>query len=114
MTRIIMAIAIVIALTAATEPGATFDEGTCWEADGTQGAAMPDGQCVTPADYDAMFSVENLSTIPSITNPDLAVAEEANLVDDGPASERVNGAGLVDEPESFVQYVARLHQPKAI
>ena len=44
------------------EPGATFDGGICWEADGTEGVSMLDGSCMTPADYDRLYSYDNLAT----------------------------------------------------
>lgn len=79
------------------EPGATFyEDGSCQEADGTPGQSMPDGQCVTIEDYDYLFSFEALDAIPSLTQPELSIAEEAGITsEDNPASERILGAGLV-------------------
>ena len=113
MTSIIAAIALATVLTIATEPGATFDGPTCWEADGTEGMSTYYGQCVTPADYDALFSYANLSTIPSAHDPSTSIAEEAGLVDDGPASERILGVGVA-VPFTFAGDVHSLHWPKAI
>ncbi len=111
-------VAVLLALPAAAyadivyEEGATFDGGLCWEADGTEGFTTPDGQCVTPADYAEMFSYENLSQIPSLTNPELSIAEEAGITPDSlPADERLLGVGLVERPATFRQLVAWAHQP---
>jgi len=71
------------------EEGATFNGGICWEADGTQGLAVPDGQCITPADYDIMFGYDNLSTVPTQYpfDGDTSVAEAAGIIRDSiPAS----------------------------
>jgi hypothetical protein len=109
----IIAIALVVLTSMFTidlEPGATFDGGVCWEANGTEGMSMPDGQCMTPADYDAIFSFENLDSIPSLTpGSTQSLAAEAGLVDDGPASERMLGEGLVTVPFTFRENVARGH-----
>jgi hypothetical protein len=107
--RALLTAAILVALfaTPATasielEAGATFyDNGTCVEQNGAPGFGMPDGECITVADYDEMFSYENLSSIPSLTNPSLSIAEEAELEPDVSASERLLGIGLVDEPFTF-------------
>ena len=110
-----LAVAAVIPATAASadvvyEEGATFDGGVCVEADGTPGVAMPDGQCLTAADYDALFSFENLSETPSAIDGDVSIAAEAGLVDDGTApSDRKNGEGLVEVPTSFKEDLVYLH-----
>ena len=99
---------ITSAYTVDYEPGATFyEDGSCQEADGTPGQTQPDGQCLTIADYDEMFSYENLNTVPSIINPDLSIAEEAGLdpADVTPPSQRVLGNN-VSEPHRFVDYFA--------
>lgn len=71
------------------EEGATFDGGICWEADGTEGIATIDGQCMTPADYDEMFSYENLEATPMWRNPEVSVAEAYGITPDSPkASDR--------------------------
>ncbi len=110
------AIIVVAALAAnvekadALEPGAVFyDNGTCIEADGTEGLSAADGECVTAADYDEMFSYENLSTIPSLTQPDMSIAEEVGLEPEPAASERPLGSGLVEVEERFGEIVYRLH-----
>ena len=82
------------------EPGATFyEDGSCQEADGTPGMSQPDGQCVTIADYDFMFSYESLDATPSaIPGSDQSIAEEAGITsEDNPASERPLGEGLIEE-----------------
>ena len=85
----------------AGEEGATFyEDGSCQEADGTPGTSTIDGECVTIADYDYLFSFENLDSIQSLTDPTQSIAAEAGLTDaDNPASERILGAGLV-EPDN--------------
>jgi hypothetical protein len=126
---ITIAAALTVALTAAPaaadielEAGATFDGGICWEADGTEGIATFDGQCLTPADYDAIYSFENLSQLPTAQTcwPGTgcavgdagveSIAESAGMTPaDDPASERPLGDGLVDEPFTFVEAVERAH-----
>jgi len=66
------------------EAGVTFlDGGACVEADGTTGLSMADGQCITPADYDIMFSYENLD-IPTQDpfDGDQTVAEQYDIAPD--------------------------------
>jgi len=107
----IIMLVLMLLTPALTEPGVTYDGGICWEADGTEGVTVVDGRCVTPADYDVMFSFKNLSTIPSIINPEISIAAEAGLVDDGEsASQRTLGEG-VTKPFTFVEYVTKLHGP---
>lgn len=91
------------------EEGATFFEnGTCQEADGTAGLASFDGSCVTPEDYDELYSYENLSQIPSAVNPSLSIAEVGGIVDDGVApSQRPRHFGG-QELESFSEVVLRI------
>ena len=93
---------------AASEPGATFyEDGSCNEADGTRGLSQPDGDCLTIADYDALFSFENLSTVPSAIDPSVSIAAEAGLVnDDVPASQRELGDGVTPVPHRFVDHFA--------
>lgn len=108
------------------EEGATFDGGICWEADGTEGISTFDGQCLTPADYDAIYSYENLSSIPAVedcwpgtpcdvdTEGVRSIAEVYDIQpDDDPASDRPIGTGLVEpgEERTFKQRVARAHAP---
>ena len=94
------------------EAGATFDGGICWESDGTQGIAMLDGSCVTPADYDALYGYANLSTVESQTAPGVSIADEAGIAPDGPeASIRPRTfAGIPLDP--FLDYIARHHGPQ--
>ena len=97
------------------EPGATFDGGICWEADGTEGIAMYDGQCMTPADYDAIYSFENLSNVPSISDPSVSIAEHYEMTPDVVTpSDRPLGEGLVAEPFTFTEYVQAAHLPIAV
>ncbi len=91
------------------EEGATFDGGRCWEADGTEGLAMPDGECRTPADFDIMFGYDNLSTVESQTQPGRSVADVYNIKPEPAASERPLGSGLVEVEERFSEIVYRLH-----
>ena len=77
------------------------------EVTGEPGLQQFDGACITPAEYDALFSPENLNTIPSPTKPEVSIAEHAGLVADGtPASERPLGQGVTAEPFTFVEAVA--------
>lgn len=115
MRRLITAITIMASIALAVpvqavelEPGATFlDGGRCVEADGTPGMSGVDGQCVTAADYDLLFSREALSKVETL-NPfdgDTTVAEQAGIVDDIP-SERLLGIG-VTVPFTFQQDLER-------
>lgn len=93
------------------EAGATFDGGICWEADGTEGLAAFDGQCVTPADYAEIYSFENLDAHPSQGDPSVSIAEAAGITADSPpADERLLGVGLVEEPQTFRQIVVGAHR----
>lgn len=100
------------------EEGATFDDGICWEADGTEGISTFDGQCITPADYDVIFSYENLSSIPVGYQWDgteyegMSVAEVygIELVDD-PASDRPIGVGVSADLRTFKERVVGAHAP---
>ncbi len=111
--RQVATITIIIVFTAATivqaqavEPGATFNgDGTCMQ-DGEPGLSMADGQCVTAADYDAMFSYEALtqveSLIPAYTGRSVA---DVYLIDPViPASLRMLGVG-VGERCTFLELV---------
>lgn len=96
------------------ETGATFDGGVCWEADGTEGLSTFDYQCMTPADYDEIFSYENLAATESVRPFDdgRSIADVYELVEDEtPASERELGAGLVDVPFTFAETVRSAHAP---
>ncbi len=67
------------------EAGATFlDGGVCVEADGTTGLSQADGQCVTPGDYDIMFSYNVLSQTPTFDpfDGDQTVAEAYDIQPD--------------------------------
>jgi hypothetical protein len=109
MRRLIPIALVAILLTAASPPieeGATiFDNGSCVEADGTAGLGMADGSCVTPADYDEMFSYENLSKVPSLGDPSRSIAETGDItVDSPPASVRPLGEGLIDPAEGTITF----------
>lgn len=94
------------------EEGALFDGGICWEADGTEGISTAWGDCMTPADYSETFSFENLASIPSRSNPEISIAEEAGLVRDGTeAADRELGAGVVAETFTFRAVVRAAHEP---
>ena len=121
-TTIILAFALIwVAISAVAavadielEDGATFDGGVCWEADGTEGISAFDGQCITPADYDAIFSYENLSTIVGLQAGDegRTIAEIYDIQpEDDPASDRPIGEGLVEPgtERTFKQRVASAH-----
>jgi len=92
------------------EEGAIFDGGICWEADGTEGIAALDGSCVTPADYDELFSYEALTAV-EVHGPDSrSVAEVYGITADSPAaSVRVRVFMGVSEP-TFAEYVTNAHQ----
>jgi len=117
LSIMIILVMIVIAMAAPAlaeevvlEAGVTFyDNGTCTEQDGTTGLSSADGECVTPADYDAMFSYEALtqveSQIPAYAGRSVA---DVYLIDPViPASLRMLGIGLV-EPFTFVETVTGL------
>ena len=122
----ILAIAVLIFasfLTIELEEGATFDGGICWEADGTEGISHYDGQCVTPADYDAMYSYENLSTVVALASATTSYPDDATIAEiygitpeDDPASDRPIGVGLVEpgEERTFKERVRAAHLPLAI
>jgi len=90
------------------EPDVTWDHDNhiCWEASGEQGIITFDGQCMTPTDYDTIYSFESLSQIPTVQacwpgtscGPDAeTIAEAYGMVDDGvAASDRPLGVGLVE------------------
>ena len=106
MKRLIIAAALIVGMLP-TAALATEDisVGCLDEVTGEAGLRNATGECITPAEYDALFSFENLSTIPSIIDPTVSIAEEAGLVDDGvPASERILGAGVSD-PFTFREVV---------
>lgn len=112
VTRIIATAVLTVGLTAAPaladEEGATFDGGICWEADGTEGLTRYDGECVTPADYDEIFSFENLSNEPSTVFDGRSVAEVYGLTPNVRASERPRLFEGDVEP-TFAETVRILH-----
>ena len=112
MKRLLAAIITTTLITAAPasavelEEGAVFyDNGRCVEADGTEGLSAGDGQCITPADYDELFSYENLAAIEALNPHDgsTTVAEVYNIDPELPASLRLLGVGLVEVPFTFVE-----------
>ena len=113
-TMIVIAMLLIAAPAMATETGVTFnDDGTCTEADGTAGLGMMTGDCITPADYDLLFSYENLEATPSqISGSDQSIAAEAGIVDDTP-SERPVGEGLIEEGWTFAERVQWWHDSGA-
>ena len=116
MTTATIALAVMMMMTPALEDGATFDGGICWEADGTQGIAMLDGSCMTPADYDTLFSYENLAATPNAYNPTVSIAETYQIDPEAPpASDRPIGTGLVEAgtERTFKQVVQAAHLPHA-
>lgn len=106
-TLIMVGVLVTPAVAAAQEEGATFfEDGSCVEADGAVGVSMIDGTCSTIADYNELFSYENLAATPSAIDPSVSIADEAGLVDDVvPPALRVLGEG-VSEPHQFVDYFA--------
>jgi hypothetical protein len=99
--RTLITAAIMVALLAtpaiALEEGVTaHGDGTCTEADGSKGLTQGDGECITAADYDVMFGIENLSTIPSLIDPSLSVTDVWDLDPTIKPTDRVLGVGLVD------------------
>lgn len=103
MKRTIAALAAVATLAIAPAAQAT---GTCAdEITGEPGLQNGTGECITPAEYDALFSFENLSTIPSVTDPSKSIAEEAGLVADDVPSDRQLGVGLVEVTRTFREMV---------
>ena len=114
MRRIVTALLVVGLLAvpaAASAEEATFlDNGSCIEG-GEIGIARFDGSCLTAAEYDELYSVENLSTIPSAYDPDVSIAEQAGLVEeyDVPASEVPRGEGLVVVETSFKEDIEILY-----
>lgn len=103
MKRTIAALVAATVLTVAPAHAVT----TCAdEVTGEPGLPNGTGECITPAEYDALFSYENLSTIPSLTNPSLSIAEEAGLEPTSPAaSDRPLGVGLVETTFTFRELV---------
>ena len=91
----------------ATDHGPVDLTGQCAdEVTGEPGLLMLTGECITPAEYDIIFSVEALAQVPHPHYPGQSVAEVAGLIGDPtPASERLLGVGLVDQPASFRQLV---------
>lgn len=111
--------AVVFAATADAvelEPGATFhNDGSCTDADGSPGLSTAWGECVTTADYDARFSVDNLDTVASVIDSSTqSIAAEAGLVDTGtPASERPRELAGVTYP-TFADVVLELGRNRAL
>lgn len=113
MVTIVVLILLVAAPAAATElePGATFfDDHTCVEADGTPGLGTGDGQCITTADYDALYSYDNLASTPSIFpgQGHRSVAEVYDVKNDV-ASDRLLGEGFVKSPRTFKEIIGWWH-----
>ncbi len=75
------------------------------EVTGEPGLRMGSGECITPAEYDAIFSTEALAEVDSHVYPDQSVAEVYE-VEEEPASERQLGDGLVRETFTFRGIVA--------
>ncbi len=72
------------------------------EVEGEIGFVTVDSTCMTPSRYDAMFSYENLSTIPLQDGSGESIAEAYGITSaSAPASERLLGVGLVEEPYTF-------------
>ena len=106
MRTLFTAITMVMLLAApaaATEEGAIFNEedGTCVEAGGAPGLSTFDGQCVTEADYDIIFGYENLASVSSLVDPSRSVVEVRHIDSVIPASLRLVGVGVLDEPFTF-------------
>ena len=115
--------AVLIVLEIELEPGVTWnhDHGICVEdATGEEGIITFDGQCMTPTDYDEIFSYENLDTIPDcpMEKTDCTLEEYPSIAenygvtpDDDPASDRPLGEGLVEPgtETSFKEKVAAVH-----
>lgn len=99
-----------VALADEPEVGATFDGARCWEADGTEGVSTAWGECVTPADYDQTFSVEALSSVPSLTDPGRSVSDvyQLTVASTTAASERPREF-QGDTLPSFVEVVRIVH-----
>ena len=105
MRRQVIAIIVVAVMLVAVQPAVAAD-GTC-EVDGEVGFSTAWGECMTPSLYDERFSVENLSTIQSLTNPSESIASEVGLVPDVP-SDRPLGDGFVEETETFKEILLRV------
>lgn len=100
------------------EAGAEFDEvnHVCTQ-DGVAGVTTPDRQCMTPADYDEIFSYKNLSEIPigdewnGTSLEGLSIAEAYDIqppaVDPTPPSKRTLGEGVA-EPFTFTSWVGEV------
>lgn len=97
--------AMMVILMASPAMAQDISTGCVDEVTGEPGLQMASGECITPAEYDAMFSVEALSNVASQTDPTISVADIADLDTDIPASLRWLGEGLVDEPFTFVRLV---------
>ncbi len=106
MTLATLAVLLLVLLAQAanaTDHGPVDLTGQCAdEVTGEPGLQMLTGECITPAEYDIIFSVEALTLVESHTHPGQSVAEVAGLLEDTtPASDRLLGVGLVDQPVSF-------------
>ncbi len=105
MKRLLTTIIILMALTATPAIAAEdLSIGCADEITGEAGVMNGTGECVTPAEYDAKFSFDNLDSIVSLTDPTQTIAREAGIVD-VKASVRELGIGLVDVPFTFTQIV---------
>ena len=115
MTIATLVLALMVFTTPVYEEGATFDGGICWEADGTEGISTAWGDCMTAADYDELYSYENLAVTPNAYDPSISIADTYELVpDEVPASTRELGAGLVAETFTFVGHIQAAHLPRPV
>ena len=108
MAALVLAALLAFGGSVAIEEGATFNgDGSCVEADGTVGVSTLWGECVTPADYDATFSADELAQVESQASPGRSVADVYGVVADDVPSERVLGSGF-GATFTFDEYVVRL------
>lgn len=99
MSRISSIIVLIVVLALAAPAFAAT--GCIDEVTGEPGLPSIDG-CITPAEYDEMFSYENLSTVPSLSPLYETVAEAYNITPESPvARDRLIGVGLVEVPFTF-------------
>lgn len=88
-----------------------YDDGTCQDETGAWGVWSVTPPCYTTAVYDEVFSVENLSTVPSHIDPTRPVADVYHLGDE-PASQRPRvfmGVELPTFAEVLEQVANRVH-----
>lgn len=108
-------IATIIAIAALSVPTAALAETTedisasCIdEVTGEAGLRQWDGDCITPAEYDAIFSPEALAEVESFSPEFETVAETLTVEEQAvPASERTLGRGVSSEPFTFKGLVAK-------